>query len=334
MDAGLDWGISVVLALQGFGPGLAPLMKALSFLGKVEFYLLVLPAIYWCCDSCLGLRLGLMLMLSSGANDALKIAFHSPRPFWISDAVSALAAEPSFGFPSGHAQQASCVWGLLAGRVRRWWGWATAAAVVSGVGLSRLYLGVHFPVDVWGGWIVGALILLAFVRFDKLVSSWLARRGLAEQVALAFVASMLPLALTALSLASVGSWQLPLSWREAALAASGEAIDPFTPRYAVTAAGVMLGVGAGAALTSHWGGVSPSGSAARRLARYVVGMLGLVVLWLAIEQVMSTRVMTWLAAALQYASGSLLGAWVAVLAPLLFVRLGLAESGHRRQVRL
>jgi membrane-associated phospholipid phosphatase len=55
-----------------------------TFLGSIEFFLLLLPAVYWCYDRRLVMRLALILIFSQGLNEILKVAFHSPRPYWVS----------------------------------------------------------------------------------------------------------------------------------------------------------------------------------------------------------------------------------------------------------
>lgn len=101
------------------------------------------------------------LAAEAGAVQLLKALVGRPRPSW----PYTYAALPSEAFPSGHAACAVAVWGLLALLVaRRVPGARTAAplgaALLAAVaGASRIYLGVHFPSDVLGGWLVGAAIL-------------------------------------------------------------------------------------------------------------------------------------------------------------------------------
>jgi membrane-associated phospholipid phosphatase len=89
-------------------------MKLFSFLGMEEFFMAILPVLYWCVYRILGLRVAIVLMLSTSINGAVKLAFHGPRPYWISPGVRALSEETSFGTPSNHAQSAVVVWGNLA----------------------------------------------------------------------------------------------------------------------------------------------------------------------------------------------------------------------------
>ncbi len=100
MNPWLDWGIPIIAWLQGLGEGLKAPMQLFTFLGTEEFFLVVMPAILWCLDAALGIRLGFILLASDGLNGTLKLAFGWPRPYWVSDQVRALASESSFGIPS------------------------------------------------------------------------------------------------------------------------------------------------------------------------------------------------------------------------------------------
>lgn len=94
---------------------------------------------------------------------ALKALVDRPRPVWPDPVDSAHYA----AFPSGHAMTATVVCGLLLwllhdhGAGRAVWRTAMTLAVISvaGVGLTRVWLGVHWPSDVLGGWILGAFVV-------------------------------------------------------------------------------------------------------------------------------------------------------------------------------
>lgn len=101
-------------------------------------------------------------MLGAGVvNTVLKLAFNRPRPDvfpWRTEHVG-LAS-----FPSGHAMTSIVVYGTLAfliarlapTRLLRRVTWAVAVTVILLIGLSRLYLGVHYPSDVLAGFVMGA----------------------------------------------------------------------------------------------------------------------------------------------------------------------------------
>ncbi|MEV0479191.1 phosphatase PAP2 family protein [Streptomyces sp. NPDC050508] len=98
---------------------------------------------------------------------ALKALVGRARPVWPDPVDSAHYA----AFPSGHAMTATVVCGLLLwllhhyGAGRAVWRTAMILAVISvaGVGLTRVWLGVHWPSDVVGGWVLGAFVVAVAV---------------------------------------------------------------------------------------------------------------------------------------------------------------------------
>ncbi|MEH6822284.1 MAG: bifunctional DedA family/phosphatase PAP2 family protein [Motiliproteus sp.] len=119
-------------------------------------------ALYW-----LGAMVTVALLSS-----LIKIGFAIPRP----DLV--LQPLQSFSFPSGHSSSATLFFTLLAAFIaqqqpypRRWLVYSLAALPALGVGLSRLYLGVHWFSDVLGGILLGLAVCAAsrllYSRFDR-----------------------------------------------------------------------------------------------------------------------------------------------------------------------
>lgn len=100
----------------------------------------------------------------------LKFAFHRPRPIPFFGPIPG-----SYSFPSGHSLFSFCFYGvlagLLAGRVRsmtsRVLTWLAAAVLVLAIGLSRIYLGVHYPSDVIAGYLAGIIWAATMVALDR-----------------------------------------------------------------------------------------------------------------------------------------------------------------------
>ncbi|MCT9145729.1 phosphatase PAP2 family protein [Streptomyces violarus] len=107
--------------------------------------------------------LALAVTLGTLLQQALKAAVDRPRPVWPDPVDSAHYS----AYPSGHAMSATVVCGLLLwllhrhGVSRAVWRTSLIVAVVSviGVGLTRVWLGVHWPSDVLGGWLLGAMVV-------------------------------------------------------------------------------------------------------------------------------------------------------------------------------
>ncbi len=216
MDALYQLGLACTAFLQSFGWLDMP-MRFFTFLGTKEFFIFVLPAIYWCVDARLGIRVAFILLIGTAFNEMLKLAFQGPRPYWISTGVKALSAEASFGIPSGHAQTAAGLWGMLAAILRRRWISICAVALIVLIGVSRIYLGVHFPQDVLAGWLLGGLTLWAFIALWEPVAGWLKRRSPAEKVVLSVAVPLLSLLPATALLSALSSYQLPAEWMANAL---------------------------------------------------------------------------------------------------------------------
>lgn len=325
MNAWLDWGLPLIVWLQSLGPGLAGPMRLLSFAGNEEFFLIVMPAFLWCFDVRLGIRLGLILVGSALVNTPLKLAFGWPRPYWVSERVLALSSESSFGLPSGHAQNALAVWGRLAEGLRR-----RSAAVLLGVlivliSVSRVHLGVHYPADMLAGWAVGGALLYAFVRGEAAFVAWMRRFSVPARLGWVAVAALALLLLSVAVHAATAGRPLPEAWAANA-AAAAPAADPIDPRSldgAFANAGLLFGIGAGAVLLTAWGGFDAGGPPGKKLARYVIGLLGVAALWMGLRLIFprGDDLVSQLLRMLRY---GLLGLWAAYLAPRLFVRLKLA----------
>ncbi|MBC8497233.1 MAG: phosphatase PAP2 family protein, partial [Chloroflexi bacterium] len=232
--------MDIVLFLQNLGDGLAPVMQFFTSLGFEEFYLVIMPAIYWCFDTVIGARLAIMLVITTGVNAVLKIAFHSPRPFWVSNEVQAMSSETSFGIPSGHSQNAVSLWGIWAASMKRRWAWIVAIVVAFMIGISRLYLGMHFPTDVLIGWTIGLILLWAFIRLESHTLQWFTGQSIRGQVIAIALFSLGILIFGYLVIWELRDWLLPLEWLENATRA-GTPPDPISRDGITTAAAIFFG---------------------------------------------------------------------------------------------
>jgi len=324
MSPSLEWGIPLIAWLQGLGDWLTPVMQVITFLGDEKFYLLVLPIFLWWVDIGLGIRIGLALLVSAGINGALKLVFGLPRPYWVSGEVRALGTGTTYGVPSGHSQNAAVLWGRLALTFKQTWGRLALALLVFLIGVSRAYLGVHFPTDVLSGWAIGLMVLWLLVALDEPIRRWLAGMRLGSRLLAACGLSLLILALGLLAFWGSAGRVVPAEWaaRAAGSAPGSEPINPQTLSDSVTAAGTLLGLGLGAALLVDWGQFKTRAGAGVLVLRYIIGVAGLLGLYLGLSAVFPSGDSA-LAYAFRYLRYALLGLWVAYLAPRVFDALRL-----------
>jgi membrane-associated phospholipid phosphatase len=313
------------LVLQSLGNWLTKPMEFFTFLGEEEFFFLVMPVIYWCVDAALGLRLGLVLALSNAFNATLKLAFHSPRPYWIDPRVKALVNESSFGLPSGHAQTAAAMWGLIGAYAKRTWVVIFVILTILMIGVSRIYLGVHFLSDVLAGWFVGGLLLILVVRFDKKITAWIASLSFNQLLLACAASSLFIFASVAVGSAASEAWTTPSEWAINISAAGGDPIHPISPETAYTLGGTWLGLTVGAAwMFRKIGGFKPLPGANRRILSYLLGLAGVLIFWYGLGEIFP-RQEDMLSFSLRFLRYLLVGLWVTAGAPWLFKRFGLVQ---------
>lgn len=291
MEAILNWGVEVCLWMQQFSPALDVPFQAITFLGEEAFFLLLLSALYWCVDRRLGARLTILLLLSNYTNSVAKVLAAQPRPFEYDPRVQRISEAWGGGFPSGHTQQSVVVWGYIAACVRRTWVWVGAIVLIFLIPLSRIYLGVHFPTDVLGGYVLGLVILMAFLGLEPGVEEILDRLALGWQLA------------TAVSLALV-------------------LLLLFPTEDGVTTSAMIAGMGCGFALERRWLGFEPGGRGWRLVLRFLVGAVVLFGLWMGLRWAFVGLEPALL---LRFVRYGLVALWGSLGAPWVFMKLGLVD---------
>lgn len=312
-----DFGLSIIHALQSLG-WLAWPMQAITQLGSEAFFLVFVSLLYWCIDARLGMRVALVLLLSTSLNSWLKLVFAGPRPQWYSPHVRAYEAESSFGLPSAHAQNAVTVWGEAAWQAQGRWLRGLAVGLIGLIGFSRIYLGVHFPTDVLLGWGVGLGVLWLFNQFSARVMQRMGRHQLGAQLMLVAVTSLLLLLPSLLVAHLRGPWQMPTAWLQSLQSSAETLPHPYSLDTPVAAAGTWLGFVAGALwLNARKQSFQPRGHVWRRGRQYVIGISVAIVLWAGLDQLFPEG-STLVAYSLRYLRYALLGGWITAGAPLLF----------------
>ena len=254
MDAVLEFGLDLIEAIQSFrSPALDGLFSTLTALGNAEFYLLIAPAILWCLDYRMGARLGLLVLLSATLSVSIKDVLMQPRPCDFRPEIC-IEEATGYGLPSGHAQNAAVFWGLPAHWLGSGWAWAGAIGLMFLIGFSRIYLGVHFPTDVLGGWAIGALILALYLKSRARVEGWLASLGTGPQI-------LLSLAVPGVFLAIDSNPEI------------------------VQAMSAFAGFGSGVALTRRYLHFNSGGPIWQRAVRFLLGVVIVAVLYVGLSAV-------------------------------------------------
>ena len=156
--------MKVLYALESIRmPWLDTVMAAITHLGEETVFMVAALFVFWCVSKRHGYYLLAIGFAGTVLNQFLKLLFRIPRP-WVLDSdftivESARAQATGYSFPSGHSQNAIGTFGGIARFTRRKWVRAAAIVVAVLVPLSRMYLGVHTPLDVG----VAAVIAVALV---------------------------------------------------------------------------------------------------------------------------------------------------------------------------
>lgn len=160
-------------------------MQAVTGLGS-ELFLLPLGAVLCWRLTATGRRRAALVLAGASLSaelltQLLKLALHRPRPA----VFFGLPVAPTYSFPSGHAFVSTVFFGLLVslflaaepsrGKRAAWAALVTLGASL--IGLSRVYLGYHYPSDVLGGWAAAAAWLALFHPAENGASQPQEKRG-------------------------------------------------------------------------------------------------------------------------------------------------------------
>ena len=266
---------------------LTPIMKIFTFLGDEEFFLLFLPVAYWLWRKEIMGRVGMVLLFTFVVNAMIKGIFQIPRP----ETIEHLVHADDWSFPSGHSQGAMVLWGWLAYELKDKRAYLVAAILIAGVGFSRVYLGVHFPIDVLGGFLIGLITLFIYSWLLKLSPPAWVPLGPTRQSLIIFVILM-------------GLFMLVPELSEVAIK-GGAAFIGFLTGYLHERKYLSCSLKPGMNLL---------------ISKLVLGLVGIIIIWMGLKQVfISIGYTTDMAMFIRY---TLLGGWISFGAPYLFCQFG------------
>lgn len=247
MPDGYLWQYQFIRLVQSWkNPLLERILHYCTISGSEVFYIAVLPILFWAINKRLGLRIAYVFLSSMYLNGWLKDAFRVIRPVGIPGIVSKyLHTSTGFAMPSGHAQGPMTFYIALSRWVRKPWFNFLALLLILAMGFSRVYFGLHWPMDVLVGWGIGLVVAL----LGWWIGEWWTYRSYPHQIRLG-LAIAIPVAMFVLHTGDTSAG------------------------YACS----LMGIGVGAVLEEHHLRLELPGELWKRLAALVIGMAGLIAL--------------------------------------------------------
>lgn len=149
----------IIKFLQTFSnPVLDKIFILITLMGEETFLILIIALIFWCINKKAGYRLGFAILSGNILNSILKMTFQIKRPIGV-DGIRSQRVSTATGssFPSGHTQGTAELWTVTAREFKKTGIYILGIILVLLVGISRMYLGLHWPIDVFFGAIFGIL---------------------------------------------------------------------------------------------------------------------------------------------------------------------------------
>jgi membrane-associated phospholipid phosphatase len=160
-------------ALRDALPGLGDFFMLITQLGGEIFYIAFLLVLYWAYNKREAILATFVLVVSVLLNYWLKFAIANDRPpasNWLPGVEAT-----NYSTPSGHAQNSAALFGWFAVRIKRWWMFLVAIILAFLIGISRVYIGVHFLGDVLLGWVIGIVVVIIFFYLENPVREYLSK---------------------------------------------------------------------------------------------------------------------------------------------------------------
>lgn len=282
------WSPEPIITVQRFfGASWGWFFGAISLLGTAKAIAVVFALVFWISGRRLAYGLLGIILLATATDVLIWTLFPVPRPHDPQIIIRAKPGVPSF--PSGHTVTATTLWGTLSafGQIPI----AVAIAIVAGVMISRLYLGVHYLADLLGGVTIGLILVVAYQRLWPRILRWFSGRPFIFFLILALSAPIAAFPSTSFS---------PRGW------------EIF---------GAALGVGIGMPLEYWYVHYTPTKIPLRKqMLKLAIGLGGMA------ASAFMPRFIGGNGLALDAVTFAIVSFWAVFLAPALFAYMGLSET--------
>ncbi len=151
-------------------PFMTFLANLISFLGEVPIPMLFTLLLFWCISKKKGIAFICSIFAAIDSMQIIKCIARHPRPFTVYPEMIKplrISTATGYSFPSGHSTTSGIFYGLLIKMYKSTILRAISIALIILVPISRLYLGVHWPIDVIAGTLLG--LLVAFVLPNQFI---------------------------------------------------------------------------------------------------------------------------------------------------------------------
>lgn len=166
----MDIQLKILQFLQSIrSPLLSGLFLIFTISTEVPIIIGFTAIMYWCVNKRYGQRILFALVGNITVNTGIKEFVKAPRPIGTPGLESLRTSTATgYSFPSGHTQTGTTFWVSLMYLFKKSWLYALGTIMILGIGISRLYLAVHWPIDVICGWIFGLIFTIVLLKiFDS-----------------------------------------------------------------------------------------------------------------------------------------------------------------------
>ncbi|TXT54394.1 MAG: conserved membrane protein of unknown function [Candidatus Thorarchaeota archaeon] len=283
------------LVLRELMPWAGLFFRAITELGSEIFYVVLILTSFWAFKKRGSIILVFVLLFSILSNYWLKVAIQNPRP---DEIYHYEGVDPyNYSTPSGHAQNSATLFGWIAVKVRTWWMLLISTILTILIGISRIYLGVHFLGDVLLGWFVGFLIVVLLLYLEEPFKEFVSKHNYLHLYLLLFIFGLV---------ATIFSTYVLPQPPEDNFGALG---------------GLIMGIAIGLPLERRYVNFSteaPNGQKWRLILRVIIGLLAVVTIMVGLGAILPTAEV-WLRT-IRYALATIVGLFIW---PLIFTRISL-----------
>ena len=199
--------------------------------------------------------------------------------------------------------------------------WIVAIATILLISFSRMYLGVHFPHDILGGWIIGLVVLFSYIKYEQRVSEWLGSRSNEYQIGLGFGISLAFIVVGLIISAVIAPTSDSSAWSH--MSTEARSLTSY-----FTLGGALFGAVAGYVMMKFRARFQTRGPWINKVLRYLVGILGVLIAMYGLDALFSLIAPdeTVLGYILRYIRYGTTTFWAMFGAPWVFLKLNLTKK--------